>query len=123
LKERVTGAQGRDRGSGESREGAPKADHTAQLAGAARRMLSTLTSHIPLRTHAYAQSNTLCLIAEFSKSNKKLFFDRIQNEVLDFQELCYRVELMGSSSFADSLQKRFDQSMDQFELVVQDTEN
>ncbi len=63
------------------------------------------------------------MIAKFSKSNKKLFFDRIKNEVLDFQELIYRVELMGRSSFADSLQKRFDQSMDQFELVVQDTEN
>ena len=63
------------------------------------------------------------MIAKFSKSNKKLFFDRIKNEVLDFQELIYRVELRGRSSFADSLQKRFDQSMDQFELVVQDTEN
>ena len=45
------------------------------------------------------------MIAKFSKSNKKLFFDRIKNEVLDFQELIYRVELMGRSSFADSLQK------------------
>ena len=63
------------------------------------------------------------MIAKFSKSNKKLFFDRIKNEVLDFQELIYRVELMGRSSFADSLQKRFDQSMDQFELVSQDPEN
>jgi hypothetical protein len=56
------------------------------------------------------------MIANFSKSNKKLFFDRIKGEVLDFQELIYRVELMGSSDFANSLQKRFDESMEQFEL-------
>ena len=63
------------------------------------------------------------MIAKFSKSNKKLFFDRIKNEVLDFQELIYRVELMGGSSFADSLQKRFDQSMEQFELEEYSMEN
>ena len=56
------------------------------------------------------------------KSNKKLFFDRIKNEVLDFQELIYRVELMGRSSLR-MIAKRFDQSMDQFELVSQDPEN
>ncbi len=56
------------------------------------------------------------MIAKLSKSNKKIFFDRIKGEVLDFQELIYRVELMGGTSFADSLQKRFDQSMEQFDL-------
>ena len=62
-------------------------------------------------------------IAKFSKSNKKLFFDRIKGEVLDFQELIYRVELMGDAGFADSLQKRFDQSMEQFELEEDSLEN
>ena len=56
------------------------------------------------------------MIAKFSKSNKKLFFDRIKGEVLDFQELIYRIEFMGFTDFADSLQKRFDQAMEQFEL-------
>ena len=56
------------------------------------------------------------MIAKFSKSNRKMFFDRIKAEVLDFQELIYYVELMGGSEFAESLQKRFDQSMEQFEL-------
>ena len=56
------------------------------------------------------------MIAKFSKSNQKMFFDRIKGEVLDFQELVYRVELMGRGDFAERLQKRFDQSMEQFEL-------
>ena len=56
------------------------------------------------------------MIANFSKSNKKIFFDRIKGEVLDFQELIYRVKLMGSPDFADDLQLKFDQSMEQFEL-------
>ena len=63
------------------------------------------------------------MIANFSKSNKKLFFDRIKGEVLDFQELVYRVELMGGADFAESLQKRFDQSMEQFELDEDSVEN
>jgi len=62
-------------------------------------------------------------IAKLSKSNKKIFFDRIKGEVLDFQELIYRVELMGGTSFADSLQKRFDQSMEQFDLEEFSMEN
>ena len=56
------------------------------------------------------------MIAKFSKSNKKVFFERIKGEVLDFQELIYRVELMGASDFAKKLQSRFDKSMEQFEL-------
>jgi len=56
------------------------------------------------------------MIANFSKSNKKIFFDRIKGEILDFQELIYHVELMGSSGFAKSLQLRFDQSMEQFDM-------
>ena len=56
------------------------------------------------------------MIAKFSKSNKKIFFERIKGEVLDFQELIYRVELMGESDFAKKLQSRFDKSMEQFEL-------
>ena len=56
------------------------------------------------------------MIAKFSKSNKKIFFERIKGEVLDFQELIYRVELMGASDFAKKLQSRFDKSMEQFEL-------
>ena len=63
------------------------------------------------------------MIANFSKSNKELFFDRIKGEVLDFQELIYRVELMGGADFAESLQKRFDQSMEQFELDEDSLEN
>ena len=55
-------------------------------------------------------------IAQLSKTNKKLFFDRIKGEILDFQELIYVVELMGGVELADSLQKRFDKSMEQFEL-------
>ena len=56
------------------------------------------------------------MIANLSKNNKKIFFDRIKGEVLDFQELIYRVEFMGGSELADSLQLRFDQSMEQFDL-------
>ena len=56
------------------------------------------------------------MIANFSQSNKKVFFDRIKSEVLDFQELIYRVELMGANDFAKSLQKRFDETMNQFEI-------
>ena len=56
------------------------------------------------------------MIANFEKSNKKVFFDRIKSEVLDFQELIYRVELMGANDFAISLQKRFDETMNQFEI-------
>jgi hypothetical protein len=56
------------------------------------------------------------MISKFSKSNKKVFFERIKGEVLDFQELIYRVELMGASDFAKKLQSRFDKSMEQFEL-------
>ena len=63
------------------------------------------------------------MIAKFSKSNKKRFFDRVKGEVLDFQELIYRVELMGRADFAASLQKRFDQSMEQFELEEDSLEN
>jgi hypothetical protein len=63
------------------------------------------------------------MIAKFSKSNKKRFFDRVKGEVLDFQELIYRIELMGRTNFAASLQKRFDQSMEQFELEEDSLEN
>ncbi|NBV57822.1 MAG: hypothetical protein EBR72_08545 [Bacteroidetes bacterium] len=56
------------------------------------------------------------MIAKFSKSNQKMVFDRIKGEILDFQELIYRVEFMGGGDFAERLQKRFDQSMEQFEL-------
>jgi len=56
------------------------------------------------------------MIAKFSKSNQKMVFDRIKGEILDFQELIYRVEFMGGADFAERLQKRFDQSMEQFEL-------
>ena len=56
------------------------------------------------------------MIANFSRSNKKVFFDRIKGEVLDFQELIYRVELMGANDFAKSLQKRFDETMEQFAI-------
>ena len=63
------------------------------------------------------------MIAKFSKSNKKRFFDRVKGEVLDFQELIYRIELMGRADFAASLQKRFDESMEQFELEEDSLEN
>ena len=45
-----------------------------------------------------------------------MFFERIKGEILDFQELIYRVELMGASDFAKKLQLRYDESMEQFEL-------
>ncbi len=63
------------------------------------------------------------MIAKFSKSNQKIFFDRIKGEVLDFQELIYRIELLGGANFAKGLQNRFDQSMEQFELDVDTLEN
>jgi hypothetical protein len=63
------------------------------------------------------------MIAKFSKSNQKMFFDRIKGEVLDFQELVYRIELIGEGDFAELLQKRFDQSMEQFELEEETTED
>ena len=63
------------------------------------------------------------MIANFSKGNKKIFLDRIKGEILDFQELIYQVEFMGSSSFAKSLQLRFDKSMEQFDMEEAATEN
>ena len=58
----------------------------------------------------------LGMIANFSQSNQKLYYDRIKGEILDFQELIYRVRQSGAASFADSLQLRFDRSMGQFKL-------
>ena len=55
------------------------------------------------------------MIANFSKDNKKLLFDPVKGEILDFQELIYEVELMGDTTFAEGLQTRFDQSMEQFD--------
>ena len=55
------------------------------------------------------------MIASFSQSNQQLVFDRIKDEILDFQEL---VEIISEldQDFSDSLQLRFDKSMDQFQL-------
>ena len=55
------------------------------------------------------------MIAEYSQNNQKLIFDRIKEEVLDFQQLVYIVKEF-DKDLADSLQIRFDKSMGQFEL-------
>ena len=55
------------------------------------------------------------IIAEYSQNNQKLIFDRIKEEVLDFQQLVYIVKEF-DQDLADSLQIRFDKSMGLFEL-------
>ena len=55
------------------------------------------------------------MIAEYSQNNQKLIFDRIKEEVLDFQQLVYIVKEF-DKDLADSLQIRFDKSMGLFEL-------
>ena len=55
------------------------------------------------------------MIAEYSQNNQKLIFDRIKEEVLDFQQLVYIVKEF-DKDLADSLQIRFDKSMGQFDL-------
>jgi hypothetical protein len=63
------------------------------------------------------------MIAQLSQNNKNIFIDRIKGEILDFQELIFRVEYQGATDFAKGLQARFDQSMEQFEIEEEDLEN
>ena len=58
------------------------------------------------------------VLANLSQSNQQLVFDRIKEEVLDFRELVNTV-IEYDNELADTLQLRFDQSMDQFKLDEQ----
>ena len=53
--------------------------------------------------------------AQNHRQYQKLIFDRIKEEVLDFQQLVNIVKEF-DKDLADSLQIRFDKSMGQFEL-------
>ena len=56
------------------------------------------------------------MIANFSQNDQKLVFDRIKEEILDFQQMIDLVKNF-DQDLADSLQLRFDKSMSQFKLV------
>ena len=58
------------------------------------------------------------MLANLSQSNQQLVFDRIKEEVLNFRELVNTVREY-DNELADTLQLRFDQSMDQFKLDEQ----
>ena len=58
------------------------------------------------------------VLANLSQSNQQLVFDRIKEEVLNFRELVNTV-IEYDNELADTLQLRFDQSMDQFKLDEQ----
>mgnify|MGYP000480303523 CR=1 FL=1 len=53
------------------------------------------------------------MIANFSQNDQKLVFDRIKEEILDFQQMIDLVKNF-DQDLADSLQLRFDKSMSQF---------
>jgi hypothetical protein len=55
------------------------------------------------------------MIANFSQNDQQLVFDRIKEEVLDFQQLIDSVKKF-DQGLAESLQLRFDKSMGQFKL-------
>ncbi len=55
------------------------------------------------------------MIANFSQNEQKLVFDRIKEEILDFQQMIDLVKNF-DQDLADSLQLRFDKSMSQFKL-------
>ena len=55
------------------------------------------------------------MIANFSQKDQNLVFDRIKEEILDFQQMIDLVKNF-DHDLADSLQLRFDKSMSQFKL-------
>jgi hypothetical protein len=55
------------------------------------------------------------MIANFSQNDQQLVFDRIKEEILDFQQMIDLVKNF-DQDLADSLQLRFDKSMSQFKL-------
>ena len=55
------------------------------------------------------------MIANFSQNDQQLVFDRIKEEILDFQQLIDKVKNF-DQDLADSLQLRFDKSMSQFKI-------
>jgi hypothetical protein len=59
------------------------------------------------------------MIANFSQNDQQLVFDRIKEEILDFQQMIDLVKNF-DQDLADSLQLRFDKSMSQFKLDEKD---
>ena len=59
------------------------------------------------------------IIANFSQNDQQLVFDRIKEEILDFQQTIDLVKNF-DQDLADSLQLRFDKSMSQFKLDEKD---
>ena len=59
------------------------------------------------------------MIASFPQSNLDRVFDRIKEEILDFQQMIDLVKNF-DQDLADSLQLRFDKSMSQFKLDEKD---
>ena len=59
------------------------------------------------------------MIASFPQSNLDRVFDRIKEEILDFQQMIHLVKNF-DQDLADSLQLRFDKSMSQFKLDEKD---
>ena len=59
------------------------------------------------------------MIANFSQNDQQLVFDRIKEEILDFQQMIDLVKNF-DQDLAESLQIRFDKSMSQFKLDEKD---
>ncbi len=59
------------------------------------------------------------MIANFSQNDQQLVFDRIKEEILDFQQMIDLVKNF-DQELAESLQLRFDKSMNQFKLDEKD---
>ena len=59
------------------------------------------------------------MIANFSQNDQQLVFDRIKEEILDFQQMIDLVKNF-DQDLAESLQMRFDKSMSQFKLDEKD---
>jgi hypothetical protein len=59
------------------------------------------------------------MIANFSQNDQQLVFDRIKEEILDFQQMIDLVKNF-DQDLAESLQLRFDKSMSQFKLDQKD---
>ena len=59
------------------------------------------------------------MIANFSQNDQQLVFDRIKEEILDFQQMIDLVKNF-DQELAESLQMRFDKSMNQFKLDEKD---
>jgi hypothetical protein len=59
------------------------------------------------------------MIANFSQNDQQLVFDRIKEEILDFQQMIDLVKNF-DQDLAESLQLRFDKSMSQFKLDEKD---